>query len=401
MKRTLNVDYYDLVLQGGAPGTPDFYDERRIERLLARCAEEGVDRVLWRLSVCGKEAYYTRVRTRFDWAEPRGENAKMTAIMERFDPLAVATKLAHRYGLRIDAWITLMDEYYSNNLESEFVREHPEYQFVNRDGTSHFRGTLCYAYPEVRAHRLEQMREVVGNYDVGGLFFSLVSHAADGDEAGIPDSYGYNEPIVAEYMRRHGVDIRNEPFDFRRFYEIQGEGLTQFLREVRADLGRPVPIAMAIMRQPLKMRNIYPRAKMVIDWPAWVREGLIDELVPLAGEDLLGPDRQDKFGLNDIDPAWVDEAPKYYSAVRQAGLKLSIWCRVGDWYGIWPQPTTPGLQRTKPADVVARIVRRLEALGFDDVCFHEAWNVEPNELWPALRGELASNSLRGRGFDAN
>jgi hypothetical protein len=73
--------------------------------------------------------------------------------------------------------------------------------------------------------------------------------------------------------------------------------------------------------------------------------------------------------------------------VREAGAKLSIWCRVGDWYGIWPQPDVPGLQRTKPASVISQIVRRLDALGFDDVCFHEAWNVEPNDLWPALRGE--------------
>ena len=71
MNRTLNVDYYDLVLRGGEPGTPEFYDERRIEGLLRRCREEGIQRVLWRLSVCGKEAYYSKVRTPFDWAEPR------------------------------------------------------------------------------------------------------------------------------------------------------------------------------------------------------------------------------------------------------------------------------------------------------------------------------------------
>ena len=389
MKRTLNVDYYDLVLQGGRPDTPEFYDEQRIERLLARAAEEGIDRVLWRLSIVGKVAYHSNVRTRFDWADPRRENAPMTAVMERFDPLAVATELAHRYGLRIDAWITLIDEYYPNNLESDFVAQHPEYQFVSRDGKSYFRGTLCYAYPEVRAHRLAQLREIIDGYDVDGLFLSLVSHAGEPEPGGVPDSFGYNEPIVGEYQRRYGIDIREEPFDFRRLYEIQGEGLTQFLRDARAELGTDVPIAMAVMRRPLTLRNVYPRAKMVVDWQTWAQEGLIDELVPFAGEDLLGPDRTDRYGLYCIDPAWVDGAPKYYEAVREAGVELSIWFRIGDWYGIWPQPTVSKLQRTKSAAAIAGTVRRLETLGFDDICFHEAWNVEPNNLWPALRGEDA------------
>jgi hypothetical protein len=388
MKRTLNIDYYDLVIRGGPPGTPEFYDEGRIERLLSRAAEEGIQRVLWRLSVCGKVAYHSNVRTRFDWAEPRESNAKMTAVMERFDPLAVACELAPRYGLQLYPWITLMDEYYSNNLESGFVASYPEYQFVSRDGERCFRGTLCYAYEQVRAHRLAELREVVTGYRVDGLYLCLRSHAGECEPSYVPDSFGYNQPIVDAYERRYGVDIRREPFDFRKLYEIQGEGLTQFLREVREALPG-VPLALGVMRHPLTVRHVYPRVKMVIDWPAWVSERLIDELVTFAGEDLLGPDRPDVFGLYDIDPAWVDEAIDYYAAIRQAGLRLSVWFRLADWYGIWPEPAQKNLTRTKSASAISQTVNRLASLGFDDVCFHEAQDVEPHELWAALRGECS------------
>jgi hypothetical protein len=386
IKRTLNIDYYDLVLRGGPPGTREFYDERRIENLLSRAADEGIQRVFWRLSVCGKEAYHTNVRTRFDWAEPRERNDKMTAIMERFDPLAVACELAPRYGLQIYPWITLMDEYYNNNLESEFVATHPEYQFVSRDGQSYFRGTLCYSYPQVRAHRLAHLREVCGEYAIDGLYLCLRSHAGECEPSYKPDSFGYNQPVVDEYRRRYGVDIRSEPFAFRPLYEIQGQGLTQFLREVRGSLPQ-VPIALGVMRHPLTVRHVYPRVKMVVDWPTWVCEGLIDELVTFAGEDLLGPDRPDMFGLYDIDPAWVDEAPEYFVLVREAGLRLSIWFRLADWYGIWPRPARDNFTRVKSASAIARTVQRLESLGFDDAVFHEAQDVEPYALWPALRGE--------------
>ena len=49
--------------------------------------------------------------------------------------------------------------------------------------------------------------------------------------------------MVEEYRRRFGVDIRHEPFDFRKWYEILGEGLTQFVREACLALGPHVPIA--------------------------------------------------------------------------------------------------------------------------------------------------------------
>jgi len=387
MNRTLNIDYYDLVIRGGDAGSAGFYDERRIEALLRRCAEEGIQRVLWRLSICGKEAYYSKVRTPFDRATPRDVNDCMTAIMQRFDPLAVACELAPRYKLSLYPWITLEDDYYSNNLEPGFVAEHPEYQFVSRDGKRYFRGTLCYGYPQVRAHRLAQLREVVSGYKVDGLYLCLRSHAGECEPSYVPDSFGYNQPVVGEYKRRYGVDIRTQPFDFRKLYEIQGEGLTQFLREARAALGKDVPIAIGIMRHPLMVRHVYPRVKMVIDWPAWVREGLVDELVTFAGEDLLGPDRPDMYGLFDIDPQWVDEAPAYYAAARHAGVMHSIWFRLSDWFGIWPEPAVAGAPRSKPASVIAATTRRLEALGFDSIYFHEAENVETLDLWPALRGE--------------
>ncbi len=387
MNRTLNVDYYDLVIRGGDAGSPTFYDERRIEALLRRCAEEGIQRVLWRLSVCGKEAYYTQVRTPFDWATPRERNDRMTAIMERFDPLAVACKLAPRYGLTLYPWITLEDDYYENNLESGFVAQHPEYQFVSRDGKRYFRGTLCYCYPEVRAHRLAQLQEIVANYQIDGFYLCLRSHAGECEPSYVPDSFGYNAPVAEEYRRRYGTDILTEPFDFRKLYEIQGAGLTQFLRESRAALGKGVPIALGVMRHPLMVRHVYPRVKMVVDWPAWVREGLVDELVTFAGEDILGPDRPDMYGLYDIDPQWVDEAPAYYAAVRQAGVKHSIWFRLSDWFGVWPMPSVPGAPRSKPAGVIAATTRKLESLGFDAIYFHEAENVEELDLWAALRGE--------------
>jgi hypothetical protein len=92
------------------------------------------------------------------------------------------------------------------------------------------------------------------------------------------------------------------------------------------------------------------------------------------------------YGLYDIDPAWVDEAPDYYAPVRHAGVRLSVWFRLADWFGIWPQPEHGNGPRVKSADAIAATVRKLASLGFDDVVLHEAQDVEPYDLWKAVRG---------------
>lgn len=386
MKRTLNVDFYDLVNTGGDAGTPDFYDERRIDNLLRRVADEGIHRVLWRLSVVGKEAYYTKVRTPFDMAEPREINQRMADVMARFDPLAVACDLAHRYGLQIYPWITLYDEYYSNGLGSDFVRQHPEYQFVAQDQKRAFRGTLCYNYPEVRTHRLEQMREVLA-YDIDGFYLCTRSHAGECEEIRTPEFFGFNRPVVQAYAERYGVDILSEPFDPLPWYLILGEGLTQFLREVKTTVrqSKDVPVAVGIMRRPLAVRHVYPMCKLEVDWHTWVREGLVDELVVFAGEDLLGPDREDMPGTFDIDPRWVDEAPETYRLARESGTSLTVWFRLFDWMNRYPPPHVPGAPRTKPAPLIEKMMKKIARLGFDDVALHEAMNVEMLDLWSAVR----------------
>lgn len=385
MKRTLNVDYYDLVITGGDAGTPEFYDERRIETLLRRAAEEGIHRVLWRLSVVGKEAYYTKVRTPFDMAEPKNINQRMTDVMARFDPLAVACELAHRYGLQIYPWITLYDEYYANGLESDFVREHPEYQLVAQDQERYFRGTLCYNYPEVRNHRLEQIGEVL-SYDIDGFYFCTRSHSGECEEIRTPEYFGFNRPVVEAFAERYGTDILSESFDPLPWYLIQGEGLTQFLREVKSAVKqvRDVPIAIGIMRRPLAVRHVYPMCKLEVDWRTWVQQGLIDELVVFAGEDLQGPDRVDMPGTFDIDPRWVDEAPEYYRLVREAGATLTVWFRLFDWMNRYPLPDVANAPRTKPVLLIKKIMEKIERLGFNDVALHEAMNIEALDLWSAI-----------------
>src|SRR5690348_17622517 len=64
------------------------------------------------------------------------------------------------------------------------------------------------------------------SYD-GIFFYTYIENCG----ARYLDEYGFNEPIVSEFKRRHGVDIRNQPFDKQAWYVLRGEYMTQFIRD--------------------------------------------------------------------------------------------------------------------------------------------------------------------------
>ena len=60
MKFTMAVDYYDLIWQ-----SDELFDEQKIDHFLGQCAENGINAVQWRLSVCGELLYRTKTGDMF------------------------------------------------------------------------------------------------------------------------------------------------------------------------------------------------------------------------------------------------------------------------------------------------------------------------------------------------
>jgi len=123
-----------------------------------------------------------------------------------------------------------------------------------------------------------------------GIYICTRTHSRPAEFA---DQFGFNEPIVAEYQRRYGVNIRTEPFSKSRWWDLQGEYLTQLLREIRAALpGKKIAIAI-----PRADHLGAPYGNMRLDWRTWVEEGLIDALVvSVYSGRFLYPDENDRPG---------------------------------------------------------------------------------------------------------
>ncbi len=204
----------------------------------------------------------------------------------------IAVKAAHDRGQEI--WLTtgLFDNGSAADVgyvgfpyavEDRARAEHPEWAPVNRFGTWRQGGPIEFAYPEARRALIETLTKytVTGGYD-GLAFLTYAENFSQRYE----DEFGYSPPIVGEFQKRHGIDIRTQPFDKDVWSRLRGEYLTQFFRELRASLGKhQKQIAVCVDGHNPRLPTAWnfegrPRTagRIHFDLETWVKENLVDEI---------------------------------------------------------------------------------------------------------------------------
>ncbi len=165
----------------------------------------------------------------------------------------------------------VIDEY---GVYSRFCADHPEYEVVDRTGKHRHYGILELAYPEARKYLLDHYVEpYLKHYDIDGFCMDTRTECISPLHA---DRFGFNEPIVEEYQRRYGVNVRESDFDLEAWRSLRGEYFTQFVREIR-ELTKRYGKKFTLLTERGDHLG-FPISNMVIDWRTWVKEGLIDDL---------------------------------------------------------------------------------------------------------------------------
>ena len=388
-----NIDYNDHVW-----GSDELYLEPRIAELLENCARQGVGRVHWRTSCLGLGSYRSDVLRRTDhydaeearanspekWLEQidaRIENAeKHRRVLEAIDPPEVAARHARRLGMEIYIWITIFDDYFPG-YRGVYSEAHPEHEWQNRDGSRSFRGVLSYAFPEARAHRMDEVRELQ-RFDIDGLFICTKSHSQHTELEREIDTYGYEAPVAEEFARRHGVDVRREDFDREAWHDLKGEFVTELLRETKAELAkRDRKLSVGVMagryhyfRAPTLTENHVARFTQA--WRQWIDEGVVDELVVGNGQRMWSPDLL--WSLPEV-PWGKDDRPipeavaEYYADARDTPCDVLFWAS-------WLPGTAEALNERMPP-----VMADTAALPVDGVVLHEAWAFEKAGDWSSIR----------------
>ena len=206
-----------------------------------------------------------------------------------------------------------------------FAVEHPEYMSKARDGRSWLDwevgeqvlgydvGYMSLAYPEVRDYVIAALVAYVREFGADGVQLEFVQVLAEGEEVW---PLGYDAPAIAEYIETYGLDPREINGDDEAWTRLRASYYTQLMRELRLQLSkldRTVEISVAtegVWADP------YGAHKLMLDWPTWVEEGLVDALHPRFW--IIDPHYPLSYPNSDTGSWYVDAAriKKEISAVK-------------------------------------------------------------------------------------
>ncbi len=226
-------------------------------------------------------------------------------MAERYDYFAAAQQAAQKTGFEF--WVYHPHIYSDGAPEnvgvdgpgrmvpwgyvSKVLFEHPEMVSVDRRGNKYWM-VPEYAYPKVREAKVGEFVHMAKKYGIKRFIANMRSEVNQLIEAtDKADRFGFNQPVVDDMQRLHGVDIMTDPrfdvdspaFDLRnpmveKWRELRGGYLTQLWRELRQGL-RAVDPAIKIG---ITLAGEYigpPLGNWRTDWRTWVDEGLLDYII--------------------------------------------------------------------------------------------------------------------------
>lgn len=133
-------------------------------------------------------------------------------------------------------------------------------------------GILSESENEVHAWWLSILGDMI-DHGVDGVEIRMMNHANIFDW----EQYGFNEPVVREYQRRWGIDIRSQKFSREKFRKLRGEFFTEFLRKASA-LARSRGTKFYMHVEDSRPGPASEPCPMDIEmqWRTWIEEGLCD-----------------------------------------------------------------------------------------------------------------------------
>ncbi len=291
---------------------------------------------------------------------------------QHIDPFRTALEYAHAIGLEFHATYRVAGFHFPVPEDvwnqSGFYDRHPQFRGVNREGQPTPR--LSYAWPEVRQEALGFLTEIAA-YPVDGIALAYNRR---------PPLLEYEPPVVDSFRAKYGLDPRKLDDRDPRWLAHRAETLTGFMRDVRRTLaaaaraqGRTIQIHLTAIVMGSEQENLYDG----IDLAAWVREGLIDTLVPYTSVQ----------GLHSDADSWTDpkSAEFFLRVTKNSGVKLAL--------NLMP--------RVMPPEEYCRRVQALYAAGVENLFF---WDCNArNDFGPSWstirrlghREELADWERRG------
>lgn len=323
------------------------------------------------------EAY---IAQRIPWTE------KYARVINAFNPPEAFIRAGHQRGMKVLCWLDLFDDGFPG-YRSKFLEENPHCHWTARDG-SYFHGLTSYAWPEARAFRLQQARELL-DWGADGIHCSTSAHSRHLHIPKEEDGFGYEAPIAEAFLKSHGVDIRTETdFDREAWHDLKGDAMVMLYRELAGvchERGKPLWIGLQLGRHtnfavdPHFGTNV--AARYTNHWKTLVDEKIADAFILGDFEIVASPEHAYWTAKKDIVRnegedlyAWAARTYQPHSKNKTRLLLFSEWL--------------PG-EATGLADRMRFFADKTRTHGFDGIDVHEAWNFEAAEGNMAVLGQFA------------
>ena len=158
-----------------------------------------------------------------------------------------------------------------------YAKEHPEFWSLTRDKRLTLdageKRSLSLAFPEVRAKQVKRFVDALHDTQGDGVQVEFVIGNEDEDRVA---TFGYEDAVADSFQEKHGKSPFEIPNNDPDWMQFRADYVTRFLAEVRAAVRAEYPSAQFTAAIIAGDPGDY--IKVLQDWPAWVEQGIVDEL---------------------------------------------------------------------------------------------------------------------------
>jgi uncharacterized lipoprotein YddW (UPF0748 family) len=190
------------------------------------------------------------------------------------DPLAELIIEGHRRGLEVIPWYEFGFSSSINQAGGHILKKYPNWSAKGPDGSLLTKNGFEWMNafdPEVQSFITELVMEIPQYYDVDGV---------QGDDRlpSLPSHGGYEPYTISLYTTETGKDVPNDPLE-PDFLKWKADRLSAYGKSLFETVKAYDP-TLIVSYSPI----IYPWGynNYLQDWPAWVKGGYVDLLIPQA-----------------------------------------------------------------------------------------------------------------------
>ncbi|MEM9328511.1 MAG: family 10 glycosylhydrolase [Bacteroidota bacterium] len=233
---------------------------------------------------------------------------------ENFDPIQYLIDHARPKGIRVILWFEFGFSYrYQDEGNPALEARRPEWIALNKEGNPAEKNGFYWwnaLDTEVQDFLIDLIAEAVIKYEIDGI---------QGDDRlpAMPTLAGYNEQNLQRFEAAHSyVPIEDKDSTWVQWRANQ---LTHFLGRLYQKVKTLNP-ALTVSLSP----SIYPwsQNEYLQDWPAWVKHGWVDELLPQVY----------RYDFDNYQKTLQNNVLHFLTEQQQERLFPGILLRVGDYY---------------------------------------------------------------------